>query len=232
MTDAKTNETTLDSLNRAGPNTLADLLRSIGLGDVLAGVPQTVRKFSMDGAGASPYNVATLDAMGLPANQRASVIHRAYARAGGVTGPLTIVARGTTPATGEIGVAPNGDIVTLGTDAITDLDVQYLPDGGEVVETVLPVASDSLALPAAFTAKGVVLLVECEAVEGTATGKKIVLIEGAGAPAAGACRLNAARTAVAFAAADAVTRARVKVVLAPVAADQLKAKLQAPASIY
>ncbi len=49
---------------------------------------------------------------------------------------------------------------------------------------------------------------------GTSVGKKIILAPGAGAPAAGQARLNIAKTTVTFAVADAVTRARVKILLA------------------
>lgn len=229
-----TDQRNIDSLNRTNPTFLADQLRMLKIGNILAGqVVQHARKVNMDSLGSSPYNVATLDAMHLPAESRALFITRAYARAGGITaGPLTVVARGVTPATGEIGVAPNGDIVTLAADALTDIDVTYIPDGGEVFEAVLPVVSDAIALPANVTSRGVVLLVEAEALEGTLTGKKIVLVESASAAATTQARLDLARANVKFASADAVTRARVKLVLAPASADQLQNALAAAAETY
>lgn len=202
------------AFDRANPNTLADLMRSIALGSLLQGqLMQVRRKVDMDAAGTNPENLATLDALDLPNSGKASAILRATVRAGGVTGELTPVAYGTTPATTEIAVGPNGDIVTLATDAITDLDVVYAPERGDVIDTVFPVVSDVLTLPTSIATRGVVLLAYAEALEGTTTGRKIILVPGAGAPAAGQARLDVAKATVTFAAADAVTRARVKLVV-------------------
>lgn len=225
--EATSNDTVLTSLNRSNNNTIADHLRQLQFGDVLAGhIPQHLRKLNFDAAGADAYNLATLDAIVLPAKQKAQNILRAYARGGGGTlGPLTIVAPGTTPSNDEIGVSPNGDLVVLAADAWTDIDVTYQPEGGDVVESFFPVASNVLTLPTQFTSLGVILLVEVEAVEGTGTGKKIVLVPGAGAPSAGQARLNLAKTTVTFAGADAVTRARVKLVVAKSGVNQLQAVL-------
>jgi hypothetical protein len=229
--EATSNDTNHTSFNRANPNSLPDLFRLAKVGDLLAGhLPQHLRKTNPDAAGASPYNLATLDALVMPDKAKAQNILRAYARAGaGTLGVLAIVASGTTPGAGEIAVGPNGNIVVLAADAWTDLDVSYQPEGGDVVESFFPVVANVLTLPASITLLGVVLLAEVEVVAGTATGKKIVLVPGAGAPAAGQARLNLAKSTVTFAAADAVTRARVKVVVAPVASEQLQAVLNAAA---
>ncbi len=215
------------SANRANANTVADHLRKLRFGNMLLGqAVQTKRKLNPSSLGVGSYTLGTLHALQLPDHSRAAVIHRATARAGSVTGELTPVAYGTTPATGQIAVAPNGDIVTLAADAITDLDVVYSPERGDVVGTVqsdpllpnyslglyFPVVSHVLTLPSGswMLSRGVSLLLEAEAVAGTSVGKKIVLTPGAGAPSAGQCRLNAAKTTITFATADAVTRARIK----------------------
>jgi len=215
--------TTRAAADRANPDTLADFARLIALGSLLQGqVNQVRRKVDMDAAGTNPNNLATLDALDLPASGKACSIVRATVRAGGVTGELTPVAYGTTPATTQIAVGPNGDIVTLAADAITDMDVVYVPERGDVIETVFPVTSDAIDLAViapAIPARGIVLLADVEALEGTATGRKIVLAPGAGAPAAGQARLDVAKDTITFAAADAVTRARV--VLVVTAAEQL-----------
>lgn len=229
MTAPKDDGTQRAAMDRVNPNTIADAFRLMALGSFLQGqVPQVRRNVDMDAAGTNPNNLATLDALTLPASGKASSIQRATVRAGGVTGELTPVAFGVTPATGEIAVGPNGDIVTLGTDAITDVDVNYLPERGDVVDSVFPVVSNVLTLPTALVARGVVLLADVNALEGTATGRKIVLVPGAAAPAAGQARLNLAKATVTFAAADAVTRAQV--VLVVTAAEQLHEVLEADES--
>jgi hypothetical protein len=217
------------SFDRADINTLADLLRKVGLGSLLAGqVPQVRRNLNPDVLGACAYNLSTVDAIVLPAHARASAVLRATVRAGGVTGELTPQAFGTTPTTGQIAVAPNGNIVVVATDAITDMDVVYVPERGDVIETVFPVVSHSITLPTSITTRGVVLLAEVEALEGTSTGAKKILVPG-GSPSAGQAALGIAKGTVVFAAADAVTRARVQLVVT--AAEDLAAILEASATI-
>jgi hypothetical protein len=214
------------AFDRANPNTISDLLRSVALGSLLQGqIMQVRRGLDADAAGTNPENLATLDAITLPDAGKANSILRATVRAGGVTGELTPVAYGTTPATTECAVGPNGDLVFLATDAITDVDVVYAPERGDVIDSVFPVVSNVLTLPASITARHVVLLEEAEALEGTSTGRKIVLVPGAGAPAAGQARLDVAKATVTFAGADAVVRARVKLLVA--AAEDLADVLEA-----
>jgi len=218
------------AFDRSNPNTLADLLRSIALGSFLQGqVAQVRRALSPDALGTNPQNLATLDAVSLPNSGKANTILRATVRAGGVTGELTPVAYGATPATTQCAVGPNGDLVFLAADAITDVDVNYIPERGDVVDTVFPVVTNVLTLPASITDRHVVLLAEVEALVGTTTGQKIILVPGAGAPAAGQARLDVAKATVTFAGADAVTRARVKLVV--VAAEDLAAVLEADETI-
>jgi hypothetical protein len=226
------NETNRDSLNRANPNTLPDLLRVARVGDLLgASLPQHLRKVDMVAAPANPGNLATLDAIDLPDGAKASVILRANSHAGSVVGELTVVGKNVTPATGQIAVAPNGNIVTLAADAITNLDVAYVGEGpGTVVESYFAVASNAISLPVALTGPGVIALLEAEVVAGTGTGNKIILAPG-GAPAAGQAAITTSGATINFAAADAATRARVKLLVAPSAAEQLQAVLEASASM-
>lgn len=213
------------SLDRANPNDLADLLRSIAIGSVLLGqVNQAYRLQNFSVAEAS--SLATLGIVKLPDNAKAAVIHSAYARAGGTTlGPLTIVGAGVTPTTTQIAITPSGDLACLLSDAYTSVDVIFTPERGDsnAIDkngepnanngNVFPVVSNVLTLPSALTARGVVLLTEASGLTATATGRKIVLAPGAGAPSAGQCRLNLAKTTITFASADAVTRARVKLLM-------------------
>jgi len=219
------------SLDRGNPNTLPDAARLIALGSLLAGqIPQFRRNVDMDALGAGDYALATLDCLELPAHAKAHTILRATVRAGtGGTGEYTVDAYGATPSTTECAVSPNGDIVFLATDAVTDVDVSYIPERGDVIDTVFPVVSDAIVFPTAITNRGVILLAECEALVGTTTGKKIVLVPG-GSPSAGQCALTSVTKAgVTFAAADAVTRARVKLVVT--AAEELHTVLEASAKL-
>ncbi len=218
------------AFDKANPNDTSDELRQIQFGSFLQGqVPQVRRKG--DFSAAQAYNLSTLGILTLPDNGKASQIVAAYARAGGVAlGPLTIVGTPgvfTTPTTTQIGVTPTGDLACLLSDAYTSVDVIYLPERGDsnavdvngdvnnlsAPGNVFPVISNVLTLPAALVARGVVMLTECEALTATSTGKKIVLQPGAGTPSTGQVRLNLAKSTITFAAGDAVTRARVKLVL-------------------
>lgn len=212
-------------LNRANPNTLADQLKSLKAGNLFLGqMVQHKRKLNPSSLGVSGYNLATLHALQLPAFSRASSVIRATVRAGGVTGELTPAAFGATPTTGQIAVAPNGDIVVLAADAITDLDVTYIPERGDVIEVFFPVVAGVMTLPTSgWATRGVVALLEAEGLAGTVTGKKIVLVPGT-APATTQARLNVAKTQVLFnSATDALTRARVKLLIGQ--ADDLQTVL-------
>lgn len=209
-----------------------DLLTQLNCGDLTTfaqkarllllakGASRTIRKQAPLAAAVNPYVLATLGAITLPDGAKAHSIRRATVRAGGVTGELTPVAYGATPITTQIAVSPNGDIVVLGTDAITDMDVVYDVEPQFTVELVLAVAAGVLTIPTTFQPSGyagpvsnlgVVSLLEAEALAQTAgTVKKIVLVPGA-APATGQARLNVAKTQVLFnTATDIVTSARVK----------------------
>lgn len=224
-------ETQITSLNRANPSTLSDHFRKVRVGDLIAGhLPQQLRK--KDPA-AQLNELATVEGLGLPYYARAASILRATVRAGGVTGELTPQVYGTTPATTQIAVSPSGDIVVLAADAITDLDVSYVPEDGEVfVSATLPAPAGVLTIPTQLTARGVVLLLEAEAITATITGRKIVLVPGA-APATLQARLNVAKTQVLFNfATDVVTAARVTLLVARPAAQQLDAVLaSAPTTV-
>jgi hypothetical protein len=218
------------ALDSANPNTLADQLKLIAFGSVLQGqVPQVRRHLNPVTLGASLYCLSTLNALHLKDGATASIIQKAYCRAGaaGIPGDLTVAAFGATPTTGQIAIAPNGDIVTLGTDAITDLDVTYLPERGDVVESVFPVVSNVLTIPTALTNRGVVRLLEAESLDATAPAKLSVLIQSASAATTGTARLDLAKATVKFYSGDAVTRARVKLLVAT--SDDLNSILEAAA---
>lgn len=202
------------AINRANLNDIADALRAIAFGDVLRALTTYLRKKNLVTAGTSPYALATLQVLQLPDDAKAHVILRATVKAATAAAQeYAPQAYGATPITLQCAVTPNGDIAFLAADAVTDVDVVYVPEKGDAVETELPVTTNVLTLPVDWVAAGTVILEEVEATAGTSTGKKIVLVPGAGAPAAGQARLNLAKTTVTFAGADAVSKARVKALI-------------------
>jgi hypothetical protein len=211
-----------DGINRCNPNSLADYARLIGLGDVLLGSLPIMRgRFSFAAAGADAGQVATLDVMKLDMGAKAATILRAWARTGGAlsaTGELAVQAFGATPATTQIAVAPNGDIVALTADALTDVDVLYIPIKCQAVTlTDLPVVPGTgvAVLPQWVKDRGVVYLDSFNATAGTVTGKKRVLVNGAVNPATPQCRLSVDRTQVNCTVADAVTKATITLAILP-----------------
>ncbi len=216
-------ETLRSTFNRGSLSTLADALRLIKFGDVLDSLAATLRR---SGTVAS----AGVDAGALvTAAQQADVpalgVLSAYARSGaGAAGPLAQAAA-YPPVAGEVGVAPNGAVVTAAADAWTSVDVVYLPAKGDVVEVTVSVVPGTgvAAIPPSVAAAGMVMLLDAESLAGGFTGAAEVLEPGAGAPAAGQARLNLALTGVTFAAADAVTQARLRVLVC--SAQELSAQL-------
>jgi hypothetical protein len=206
------------ALNGANPNNIPDEFRQMLLGSFVRAMPIPLRNQVPLVAGANPYVLATLGAITLPDDAKANTIFRAYARTGtGTTGELALksaIGNGspyTTPTAGTVGVAPSGDIVFLGTDAWTNVDVLYLPEKYDVVELNLPVASNVMTLPTSVTTQGVVFMLEAQATAGTTIGTKVVLAPSASAPGStGQANLNILKTQVLFTVADAVTAARVK----------------------
>jgi hypothetical protein len=213
------NTTVRELLNKANPNILADLFRDLGIADLFLGQSnQHLRNLDPDVAGANPYDLSTEDTIVLPDNAKASRILRCTVRAGGATGEFTEKAGyGTTPTTGTVGVTPNGNIAFIATDAVTDADVSYVSERGDVLELTLPVVSGTgvLALPDSVVEQGVILLLEAESLAGTLVSKMIVLVPSNSAPATTKALLTIPKHQVLFAVADAVTRARVKLLLCP-----------------
>jgi hypothetical protein len=198
-----------EQMDKATPNTLADKLSLVKIGSVLRAGKNSLYK---QAPAASLLQLATLQSLALPTDAKAAECVRAYARAGAVTGELSKVAYGVTPATGEYAVAPNGDIVVLAADAITSLDVQYLAEKLDVFSQELPVVADVLTLP--VVAEGTVLLMSVEVTAGASLGKKIILIPG-GTPIAGQAALSVDKLTVNFFAGEATT-AKITVGVIPV----------------
>lgn len=206
-------------LDQADPNTLADAARAVRFGTILRqAMMVSLRRKNPDSPASNesnPYQLATLNTLSLADDAKANTILRAYARAtaaAGTLGEMTVEPYGTTPADAQIAVAPNGDIVFLESSEYTDVDVVYLPEMCDVVELTLPVAANSLAIPAQFAnaPSGTVLLMEAESLAGTLVSKLIVTVPASTNAGTGKANLDVAKQHVLFANADAVTQARVK----------------------
>jgi hypothetical protein len=246
------------ALNDTQPAQLSDMLRTIGLGSFLRRASATLRRQNpnLQAAGvASAYDLATLQTLVLPDDAKAKSISRAFGRVNGnsiTLGELTVAGVAATPTTGQIGVSPAGNIVFLGTDLWSDVDVDYTPADQDVVELTLPVVSSVLTIPSQYAgtagsgspatgvanvsnnvagAVGVNMLMEVESLVGTVTGKFIVVAPSASAPGTTkeAC-LSGTKGTVLFKSSDAVTSARVK--LGVFRAIDMNALLEATCVFY
>jgi len=219
-----TTKTLKDVLNDANPGSIESAMQKARFGDVMR--QSVLVQLRKNVPAADPSQLATLKSCGLPQACRAASITRAYARAGGATlGLLSPQAFGATPTTGQIAVSPNGDIVTLGTDAWTDLDVLFQPMKGDVIQLTLSAASNAAVLPAVATTPGVALLIAATVVAGTSTGAKIIVANSNSNPSAGQACLNLACSQVLFNSGDAVTSVTLTLLLA--SAVDLNALLEA-----
>lgn len=195
------------------PQQMADMMKSMGFGHFVRSMPIRLIGLVPGAAASNPYVAAAALPVTLPDDAKAALIHRAYARAGtGTLAALTIdtpdpTGAAAAPAAGHCAISPSGDLVFNGTDAFTSVDVLYLPEKYEVMEFILPVASNALTLPTGFG--GVLLLLEAEGL--LPTDAKLIVDAPATSVAAGHAALNAAKTSVAFNSAAAFTSARVKV---------------------
>lgn len=204
------------ALNIAWPDTLADKFRKLAIGDILRALEAYLwRKAPV----ATADHLATLAALVLPDDAKAVNIARATALVGTATaGELVVDLYGTTPATGHVAVAPNGDIQFLLADAWTSVDVVYRPMKQDVVTvpiTVVP-GTGIGALPTTVLGRGVVSILGATQDAGTVTGTDIVIVPSNTVPATTKqVNLNLAKTQVQFRIADAVTAATVKLGLVP-----------------
>lgn len=210
-----------DVLNNVTPDIVADVLRKMGMGD-LFGAQFVQQRRHIPGGVLSPYLAATNWGIGTAYPQRANTILRAYNRlATGTEGEMTVDGHdAVVTTTNHIGIAPNGDIVTLAADVITDMDVVYIAERGDVIDLTLPVGNVSanvLTLPASVTKAGAILLLEAEILSGGTTGAKIIQGPSASAASTGNARLDLSKQNVKFASADAATRAHVKLLVGPTA---------------
>lgn len=221
--------------NRAPVGSIVDALRKLYFGDVLrAGPTKLARKTTVAGNGtATPYDIAGVAVLVLPDNAKAGVIHRACARAGSAgVGELAPQTYGTTPSTTQCAITPCGNIAAVIGDLPTSLDVLYTPEKGEVIERTGACAASVFTVPADLVARGVIYLLEAEAVTGTVTGKKNILVPSASAAATTQARLDLAKATVKFNnGTDVVLTCRCKFLVAYEDAKDTSALLEADANM-
>ena len=186
-------------LNEANPNKLPSAGQVLPLGEALAFAPRTVR------------GAVVGDALVLAENAKAAVILQCFVAAGGVTGRFTPVSEDDTPATTQCGISAGGDVVFLAADAVTVAEVTYVPLEGTVFEDLVTVAADIGTL---LQGRRAAVLLRAEALTGGAVGVEAIVLRGA-TPGAGEAAVTLLGTGVEFAAADAVTSARVRYIAQP-----------------
>lgn len=188
-------------LNESNPNKIANALGAIRAGEALALSPRFIR-------GTVASNVLTL-----PATAKAAAVLWAWSCAGTLTGALTPSSDADgTVTTGLIGVNPAGNLCFAAADAVTEVEVLYIAKEGTVFEDFLNVASNAGTFQSSRRA---IQLLEVEALAGTVTGTKALTTIRGGTPTTGLAALGVLGTTVVFAAADAVTRCRVRYIAQP-----------------
>lgn len=213
------NETLRETTNRANPNSLNDVFRTIKLGDIITRKVRRVMRAQAPVASAVTLaGPLVCGRILLPEQCKASRITRAWARAGGGTlGEMTVHALNANPGANEIAVSPCGDIVTRQADAYTSVDVEYEPVSGKLIELLdVPVvaATGVCTLPPAIAALGPHMLVSAVSTVGTLVATMTPTWRAAAAPATTFACLNLIGTIVYFAVADGVTRCNLKLYVA------------------
>jgi hypothetical protein len=210
-----------DLLSTANLNFLPALLARFAFGKILSALPRQVMRAAVN---LNPTDmIAAVDSIKLPDDAKAiSILYAVAVTGSGTKGVLTVDAgvMTTAPAAGHCQVTASRDIAFADADAWTGVDLVYQPLKLDVVELTLPVvgASGVLTIPTTYAGRVVVLE---EATVLTATAGvgvcKVVTTADTNAGTTLTANLNLAKTTVLFRAADAVTSAKVKLGLVPVA---------------
>lgn len=187
--------TAREILNEGNINRLGSIMRDSEVGNLLNLTPKSVKLTVASNIGV------------LPNHAKCAAILRCFVTAGTATGYFTPTNLAT-PTTTLVGVNPKGDILFAAADAVTAAELIYVSHEGEVVEEVISVASNSGTL---LGGKEAMQLLEVTSTVGTLTGAFTPTTRGA-TPTTGLAALSVTGKAVVFAAADAVTQARVKYV--------------------
>lgn len=156
-------------LNESNPNKAPDALHGVLAGTALAIIPRYV-------SGTVSSHTLTL-----PNTAKCAAVLAAFSTAGTLKGRLTPV-KGSTVATGEVGISVTGNILFATADAVTGAEVIYMPQEGDTVTESIPVTSAGVGTPLA--SKTAVILISANLTSGSSTGAKTVISRG-GSPSAG-----------------------------------------------
>ncbi len=194
----------------------------VDLDSVLRNTTRHLWAQALDGvAGTNPYVTAAAQSITLPDNAKCIpnnagvgiIIQAAWARAGsGTLGPLSPVVT-QTPTAVQVGSSWSGDLLFNATSAWTSVDIAYVPMRYDVVEATYTCTAGTGVVAGLPT--GIIFILEAEILVGGATGKKIVAVPLATAPATGLASLSLGKTGVFFAIADAATSVRLKLGVVP-----------------
>jgi hypothetical protein len=185
-------------LNEGNPNKVADALRLLLMGNAIALGARFVRD-------TVTAHVLTLPEQGRSVNLAGDV----YATQGGSTGLKAPVPG--VPAAGQYSVTPEGNILFAVADAVTEAEITYFAREGSVFEDLVDVTANVATL---LGGRGAQIILAVESLAGGATGVFGVAARGS-TPGAGNAAIQDVSTGVEFAAADAVTRARVRYIATP-----------------
>ena len=178
-------------LDKANPNNLPDLNRLTEIGKALAVIPRT--ELLVVAA-----NVAT-------PSQRVGNIQRCFVVAAGAnTGWIGIAASETTPAAGNCAVDPLGDIEFAAADAVTLVEVTYLPIEEDLITEDIPVTAGGVGTLNDTKSSAQIVSATLNAPAAT-PGAKVAVARGTlvGALAAGQFAVQFDGTTLAFVAAEA-----------------------------
>jgi hypothetical protein len=192
--------TVREALNNGNPNSVDHCLQMAGAGEALALIARTVRA------------TVTAHKIVLPEKAKAARIQSAYGMGttSGYKTPLPLP--GTTPATTEVAINAQGDIVFATADAITSAVVVYSSVEGEVFEDTIDIATNLGTLLGSRRAS---ILLSATRLAGGAVGASTPVARPT-TPTAGNAAISATDDSkIAFPAADAVTRATVRYLAVP-----------------
>lgn len=183
---------------------------------------------AMTGARMSVNGAVTSHVLTLPNQYKASMILKAYSRAGSTTGELAYVTGGA-PTTGQISTTPTGDIICATADAVTSLEVDYMTFDGPLITELVTVASSVATLNAS---KAAYCLISATVVTGASPGAVTPVARGTASPSSGQAAIQDDPTKVNFNAAQVVAGTATLVYVAQGgvgngAGQKLKARLEA-----
>jgi hypothetical protein len=183
--------------NEANPTKLGGVLNKAQLGTLLAMIPVT-------------RVIAVSSHIGvMPDEQKPAAILRCFATAGTTKGYKTVVEG--SPSATQVAINALGNLVFNSADAVSECEVTYLPQEGEIIEEIITPATGLATL---LGGRRAVQLLEGEVLAGSVPGDCTVVARG-GSPSTTQCCLTNAGLVQFNNATDAPTSVRVKYIACP-----------------